>query len=173
MDDNPSSKFADLRTEFLTEDGAVVAANDVSFALDTGETMGLVGESGAGKSVTARSLLQLVNSPGEITGGEVLFDGEDLLALSEREMRAVRGNKIALIPQDPMSSLNPVLTVGEQIVETIMHHQDRDRPAAREQAIEVDARRRDSGCSGAVRRLSARVLRWDVPAHPHRHRTLL
>ncbi|MGA9401437.1 dipeptide ABC transporter ATP-binding protein [Haladaptatus sp.] len=133
----PLLEVRDLRTEFLTEDGAVVAANDVSFALDAGETMGLVGESGAGKSVTARSLLQLIDTPGEITGGEVLFDGEDLLSLSEKEMRAVRGNKVALIPQDPMSSLNPVLTVGEQIVETIMHHQDKDRPAAREQAIEV------------------------------------
>ncbi|WP_266080662.1 dipeptide ABC transporter ATP-binding protein [Haladaptatus caseinilyticus] len=134
---SPLLQVRNLRTEFLTEDGTVVAANDVSFALDTGETMGLVGESGAGKSVTARSLLQLVDSPGEIAGGEVIFDGENLLEFSEKAMRTVRGNKIALIPQDPMSSLNPVLTVGEQIVETIMHHQDSDRPAAREQAIEV------------------------------------
>ncbi|MFH5801322.1 dipeptide ABC transporter ATP-binding protein [Haladaptatus sp. CMAA 1911] len=133
----PLLDVRDLRTEFLTEDGTVVAANDVSFALDTGETMGLVGESGAGKSVTARSLLQLVDSPGEITGGKVVFDGVDLLGLSEAEMRSVRGNKIALIPQDPMSSLNPVLTVGEQIVETILHHQGGDRESAREQAIEV------------------------------------
>ncbi|WP_423747058.1 dipeptide ABC transporter ATP-binding protein (plasmid) [Haladaptatus sp. SPP-AMP-3] len=133
----PLLDVRDLRTEFLTEDGTVVAANDVSFALDSGETMGLVGESGAGKSVTARSLLQLVDSPGEITGGEVVFDGEDLLGLSEAEMRSVRGNKIALIPQDPMSSLNPVLTVGEQIVETILHHQGGDRGSAREQAIDV------------------------------------
>ncbi|WP_231186569.1 ABC transporter ATP-binding protein [Haladaptatus sp. DYF46] len=133
----PLLDVRDLRTEFVTEDGTVVAANDVSFALDTGETMGLVGESGAGKSVTARSLLQLVDSPGEITGGEVVFDGVDLLGLSEAEMRSVRGNKIALIPQDPMSSLNPVLTVGEQIVETILHHQGGDRESAREQAIEV------------------------------------
>jgi oligopeptide/dipeptide ABC transporter ATP-binding protein len=133
----PLLDVRNLRTEFLTEDGTVVAANDVSFALDTGETMGLVGESGAGKSVTARSLLQLVDSPGEITGGEVVFDGVDLLELSEAEMRGVRGNKIALIPQDPMSSLNPVLTVGEQIVETILHHQGGDRESAREQAIEV------------------------------------
>jgi oligopeptide/dipeptide ABC transporter ATP-binding protein len=133
----PLLDVRDLRTEFVTEDGTVVAANDVSFALDAGETMGLVGESGAGKSVTARSLLQLVDSPGEITGGEVVFDGVDLLGLSEAEMRSVRGNKIALIPQDPMSSLNPVLTVGEQIVETILHHQGGDRESAREQAIEV------------------------------------
>ncbi|ODR81647.1 glutathione ABC transporter ATP-binding protein [Haladaptatus sp. W1] len=133
----PLLDVRDLRTEFLTEDGTVVAANDVSFALDSGETMGLVGESGAGKSVTARSLLQLVDSPGEITGGEVVFDGVDLLELSEPEMRSVRGNKVALIPQDPMSSLNPVLTVGEQIVETILHHQGGNRESAREQAIEV------------------------------------
>ncbi|WP_435157565.1 dipeptide ABC transporter ATP-binding protein [Haladaptatus sp. DFWS20] len=134
---SPLLQVRNLRTEFLTEDGKVVAANDVSFSLDTGETMGIVGESGAGKSVTARSLLQLIDPPGEITGGEVIFDGEDLLEFSEKGMRTIRGNKIALIPQDPMSSLNPVLTVGEQIVETIMHHQDSDRSTAREQAIEV------------------------------------
>jgi peptide/nickel transport system ATP-binding protein len=135
--DAPLLEVRNLRTEFPTEGGRVVASNDVSFTLDRGETMGLVGESGAGKSVTARSLLQLIDDPGEITGGQVVFDGEDLLERTEREMQAVRGNRIALIPQDPMSSLNPVLTVGDQIAETITHHQDVERGVAREMAIDT------------------------------------
>ena len=124
-----------LRTEFRTESGPIVASNEVSFSLDRGETMGLVGESGAGKSVTARSVMRLIDSPGEITGGQIVFDGEDLMEKTEREMRDVRGNRIAMIPQDPMSSLNPVMTVGEQIVETIRRHQDVSKSVAREQAI--------------------------------------
>jgi oligopeptide/dipeptide ABC transporter ATP-binding protein len=134
---SPLLEVRNLRTQFRTESGTVVAANDVSFSLDAGETMGLVGESGAGKSVTARSLLQLIDKPGEIVGGEVVFDGENLLDYSEKQIREVRGNKIALVPQDPMSSLNPVLTVGEQIVETITHHQGLDREEAKAQAIEA------------------------------------
>ncbi|UPV75194.1 dipeptide ABC transporter ATP-binding protein [Halorussus limi] len=126
-----------LRTEFRTAEGSVVAANDVSFALDRGETMGIVGESGAGKSVTARSIMRLIDSPGEITGGQVLFEGEDLLELTETEMQGVRGKDIALIPQDPMSSLNPVLTVGSQIIETIEHHQGLGEAEARRRAIEA------------------------------------
>ncbi|WP_254546520.1 dipeptide ABC transporter ATP-binding protein [Halomarina pelagica] len=134
---SPLLDVRDLRTEFLTPHGRIVASNDVSFALDRGETMGLVGESGAGKSVTARSILQLVDSPGEITGGRVIFDGEDLLERSEAEMRTIRGNRIALIPQDPMTSLNPVLTVGTQITETIEHHQGLSEEAAYERAVEA------------------------------------
>ncbi|GAA0212367.1 dipeptide ABC transporter ATP-binding protein [Halobaculum roseum] len=135
--DAPLLDVRDLRTIFRTEDGEVVATDEVSFTLDHGETMGLVGESGAGKSVTARSLMRLIDSPGEITGGEVLFDGEDLLSYSEPEMRDVRGNRIAMIPQDPMSSLNPVMTVGEQIAETIRRHQGASKDEAHRQAIEA------------------------------------
>ncbi|WP_435064452.1 dipeptide ABC transporter ATP-binding protein [Halobaculum sp. EA56] len=135
--DAPLLDVRDLRTVFRTEDGEVVAADGVSFTLDHGETMGLVGESGAGKSVTARSLMRLIDSPGEITGGEVLFDGEDLLSYTEPEMRDVRGNRIAMIPQDPMSSLNPVMTVGEQIAETIRRHQGASKGEARRRAIEA------------------------------------
>ncbi|QLG29642.1 dipeptide ABC transporter ATP-binding protein (plasmid) [Halorarum halophilum] len=135
--DGPLLDVRDLRTEFRTESGSVVATNDVSFILDRGETMGLVGESGAGKSVTARSIMRLIDAPGEITGGEVVFDGEDLLAKSERGMRDVRGNRIAMIPQDPMSSLNPVMTVGEQIAETVRRHQGVSKRTAREQAVEA------------------------------------
>ena len=150
MSTRPLLDVRDLRTEFRTEHGRIVAANDVSFALDRGETMGIVGESGAGKSVTARSLLQLIDSPGEITGGQVLLDGDDLLERNESEMQAIRGNKIALIPQDPMSSLNPVLTVGTQIVETITHHQGVDEDDAREQAVEA---MRDVGIPDAADRI--------------------
>jgi peptide/nickel transport system ATP-binding protein len=135
-DERPLLDVRNLRTEFRTEEGSVVASNDVSFTLERGETMGLVGESGAGKSVTARSLMRLIDSPGEITGGRVLFDGEDLLEKTEREMRDVRGNRIAMIPQDPMSSLNPVMTVGEQIAETVRRHQDVTKEQARRRAVE-------------------------------------
>ena len=135
--DSPLLKVRNLRTEFSTAQGQIAAANDVSFALSRGETMGIVGESGAGKSVTARSIMRLIDSPGEIVSGEVIFDGEDLLRLTETEMQGVRGKDIALIPQDPMSSLNPVLTVGSQITETIEHHQDVDEDAARKYAIEA------------------------------------
>jgi peptide/nickel transport system ATP-binding protein len=134
--DEPLLDVRGLRTEFRTENGPIVASNEVSFSLDSGETMGLVGESGAGKSVTARSVMRLIDSPGEITGGQVVFDGEDLLQKSDAEMRDIRGNRIAMIPQDPMSSLNPVMTVGEQIIETIRRHQDVSKSEARDLAIE-------------------------------------
>ncbi|ELZ69198.1 peptide ABC transporter ATP-binding protein [Haloferax prahovense DSM 18310] len=135
-DDGPLLDVRGLRTEFRTDAGPIVASNEVSFSLDRGETMGLVGESGAGKSVTARSLMRLIDSPGEITGGQVVFNGEDLLQKTEAEMRDIRGNRIAMIPQDPMSSLNPVMTVGEQITETIRRHQDVSKSEARQLAIE-------------------------------------
>ncbi|WP_338728323.1 ABC transporter ATP-binding protein [Haladaptatus sp. DJG-WS-42] len=131
----PLLEVENLRTQFRTEDGPVVASNDVSFTLESGDTMGLVGESGAGKSVTARSIMRLIDKPGEIVGGKILFKGTDLRTLSEKEMRAMRGNKIAMIPQDPMTALNPVLTVGSQIVETITEHQNKGEKEAREQAI--------------------------------------
>jgi len=149
-EDAPLLEVKNLRTEFRTRSGRVVASNDVSFTLDRGETMGLVGESGAGKSVTARSILQLIESPGEITGGQVLFKGEDLLERTEAEMGPIRGKEIALIPQDPMSSLNPVLTVGKQIVETVRRHQDVSGAAARERAVEA---MRDVGIPDAEERV--------------------
>ncbi len=133
----PLLSVESLRTQFRTEDGIVTATNDVSFSLDHGEVMGIVGESGAGKSVTAKSIMRLIRYPGEIAGGSVVFDGEDLLSYSEAEMRSIRGNRITLIPQDPMTSLNPVLTVGQQITETIELHQDVDHEEAREIAIEA------------------------------------
>ena len=136
---DPLLSVESLRTQFRTEDGTVTAVDDVSFRLERGEVMGIVGESGAGKSVTARSVMQLIEYPGEIASGSITFDGRDLLSLSEKEMQRVRGNEITLIPQDPMTALNPVLTVGQQITETIELHQDVSSAEARE--IAVDAMR--------------------------------
>jgi oligopeptide transport system ATP-binding protein len=117
-------RVRDLTTRFRTERGVVVAVAGVSFDVAAGETLAIVGESGSGKSVTALSLLRLIPSPpGEITDGEVIFEGRDLLALSDAEIRAVRGDRIAMIFQEPMTSLNPALTVGLQVAEPIaVHH---------------------------------------------------
>ncbi len=121
----------------LSVDGAAIAANHVSFDLSLGETMGLVGESGSGKSVTSRSILRLVPEPGEIIGGSIRFGGRDVLDLSEREMRAIRGAEISMIFQDPMSSLNPVYPIGDQIVEPLRIHRRMNRRQARAEAVSL------------------------------------
>ena len=126
-----------LRTHFLTRAGLVRAVDDVSFYLDRGELLGLVGESGCGKSITALSIMRLIASPGRIVGGEVLFDGKDLLKLSDAEMREMRGDDIAMIFQDPMTSLNPVFTVGEQIGEALRLHRKMSHKEARQATIEA------------------------------------
>lgn len=127
----------DLVTVFPTRDGVVVAANHVSFDLFAGETMGLVGESGSGKSVTCRSLIQLVPEPGEVVGGAVEFEGRDVLDLSPREVRALRGREISMIFQDPMSSLNPVYPIGDQIAEPLRIHRGMARKPARAEAARL------------------------------------
>src|SRR5512143_1336551 len=122
----------DLRTEFHTQDGIVHAVNGVSFAVDEGETLGLVGESGCGKSVSMLSVMRLIPTPpGKISSGQVLFQGSDLLKLSDEEMRQIRGNKISMVFQDPMTSLNPVLTIGTQIGEALELHLGMTRDQAR------------------------------------------
>ncbi|HEV7860168.1 MAG TPA: ABC transporter ATP-binding protein [Pyrinomonadaceae bacterium] len=126
-----------LRTHFPTRAGLVRAVDGVSFYVDKGELLGLVGESGCGKSITALSLMRLISPPGKIVGGEIIFDGENLLAASEERMREIRGDDIAMIFQDPMTSLNPVYTVGEQIAEALRLHRKLSRQAAREAAIEA------------------------------------
>ncbi|HZG52114.1 MAG TPA: ABC transporter ATP-binding protein [Pyrinomonadaceae bacterium] len=126
-----------LQTHFFTRAGVVRSVDGVSFHLDRGELLGLVGESGCGKSVTALSVMRLVGSPGKIVGGEIWFDGEDLRAASEKRLREIRGDDIAMIFQDPMTSLNPVYTVGEQIAEALRLHRKLSRGAAREGAIEA------------------------------------
>ncbi|MEA2683913.1 MAG: oligopeptide transport system ATP-binding protein [Chloroflexota bacterium] len=120
----PILQVKNLRTDFFTDDGVVKAVRDVSFDLMPGETLGIVGESGCGKSVTALSILGLVQPPGKIVGGEVLLRGQDLLKLSPSEMRDVRGKDVAMIFQDPLSSLNPVLKVGFQIEEAMLAHRE-------------------------------------------------
>ena len=128
----------DLQVTFATDDGIVRAVNGLSFSMELGETLGIVGESGSGKSVTALSIMRLIASPpGRIEAGEVLFKGQDLLKLGEAQMRQIRGNKISMIFQDPMTSLNPVLTIGDQIAETIVLHQHKTNQEARERAIDM------------------------------------
>ncbi|MXY87718.1 MAG: ABC transporter ATP-binding protein, partial [Dehalococcoidia bacterium] len=115
----------DLRTYFYTQEGVVKAVDGTSYSVEEGETLGLVGESGCGKSVSALSILRLIPSPpGKIVSGEIMFQGRDLLKLDESEMRRIRGNDIAMVFQEPMTSLNPVLTIGRQITESLELHQD-------------------------------------------------
>ena len=126
-----------LHTYFQTREGLVCAVDGVSFYLDHGELLGLVGESGCGKSITALSIMRLVAPPGKIVAGEIFFEGRNLLNFSNAEMRGMRGNDIAMIFQDPMSSLNPVFTVGEQIAEALRLHRRLSRSAARAAAVEA------------------------------------
>jgi oligopeptide/dipeptide ABC transporter ATP-binding protein len=133
----PLFDVRDLRTSFFLERGEARAVDGVSFTLDAGRVLGLVGESGCGKSVTALSLLRLVAPPGRIVGGEVWLDGRNLLALDESEMRRVRGTGIAMIFQEPMTSLNPVFTVGGQIAEAVRLHRPVSRRAAWDRAVEL------------------------------------
>jgi peptide/nickel transport system ATP-binding protein len=128
-------RVENLQTHFPTRAGLVRAVNGVSFHLDRGELLGLVGESGCGKSITALSIMRLIAPPGKIVGGEIIFDGKNLLRLSEEEMRQMRGDDIAMIFQDPMTSLNPVFTVGEQIAEALRLHRKLSRKEARLGAI--------------------------------------
>ncbi|MFL6215315.1 MAG: ABC transporter ATP-binding protein [Blastocatellia bacterium] len=131
-------EVADLRVFFRTDAGVVRAVDGVSFSIGEGETLGLVGESGCGKSVTAYAILQLLAAPpAEYAGGEIRFRGENLLALDERRLRRVRGNRISMVFQEPMSSLNPILSVGRQITEAILEHQAVSKAEARERAIEM------------------------------------
>ena len=128
----------DLVTKFYTQDGIVNAVNGVSFNLGEGETLGIVGESGCGKSVSMLSVMRLIpQPPGRITSGKVMFQERDLLALSEDKMREVRGNKIAMVFQDPMTSLNPVLTIGQQIMEALQLHLGMDKGQARKRSVEL------------------------------------
>ncbi len=127
-----------LETHFKTDDGLVRAVNNVSFSVDKGETLGIVGESGSGKSVTSLSVMRLIPSPpGKIVGGKIMFDGEDLLSYDEDEMRKIRGKNIAMIFQDPMTSLNPVLTIGRQITESLELHMKLTGKEARRRAAEL------------------------------------
>ncbi|WP_461481439.1 ABC transporter ATP-binding protein [Porticoccus sp.] len=134
----PLLTVTDLTTHFHTRAGVVKAVDGVSFSVDQGQTLAIVGESGSGKSVACYSLLKLIpQPPGKIESGSALFDGRDLLGLSEKQLRKVRGNDIAIIFQDPMTSLNPYLTVGEQLIEPLLYHRDMARQQALQRAVEI------------------------------------
>lgn len=127
----------DLRTSFFTDAGEVKAVNGISFQLDRGKVLGIVGESGSGKSVTAYSIMQILASTGKIIGGSIKLDGEELVDAGEKKMRKVRGNKISIIFQDPMTSLNPTHTIGHQLTEAILLHTGRNKKQAKERAVEM------------------------------------
>ena len=134
----PELKVENLVVHYRTEDGLVRAVNDVSFEVQRGATMGLVGETGAGKTTTALAMMRLIPSPpGEMVSGRILFAGKDIMEYSEKEMDKVRGDTVSMVFQDPMTSLNPVLTVGEQIAEVIMLHQHLSREEARRKTCEM------------------------------------
>ncbi|MEE9175343.1 MAG: ABC transporter ATP-binding protein [Thermodesulfobacteriota bacterium] len=131
-------KAKNLKTHFFTHEGTVKAVNGISFDINLGETLGLVGESGCGKSVTALSIMRLIpHPPGKIVSGEIYFEGRNLLELDERKMRKIRGKKISMIFQEPMTSLDPVFTIGHEIMESIQLHQGLKKEEARQKAIEA------------------------------------
>jgi oligopeptide transport system ATP-binding protein len=134
----PLLDVTNLKTQFFTQDGVVKAVDGVSFHVMPGETLGIVGESGCGKSITALSLMRLIPTPpGKIVDGSIVFQGDNILEMSDEEVRSVRGNRIAMIFQDPMTSLNPVLTVNRQISEAIMLHLGMSKAEARERSVEL------------------------------------
>ena len=133
----PLLKVRDLQTSFFTPAGEVKAVNGVSFNLERGKVLGIVGESGSGKSVTAYSIMQILATTGKIVGGSIKLDGQELVGAGESVMKTVRGNKISIIFQDPMTSLNPTYTIGHQLMEAILLHTDRTKAEAKERAIEM------------------------------------
>ena len=133
----PLLEVKNLKTSFFTDAGEVKAVNDVSFTLDRGKVLGIVGESGSGKSVTAYSIMQILAGTGKIVGGSIKYNGTELVGASEKVMKNIRGNKISIIFQDPMTSLNPTYTIGKQLMEAILLHTDRDRKQAHDRAVEM------------------------------------
>ena len=133
----PLIEVNNLKTYFFTEDGVVKAVDGVDFFVNKGEVLGLVGESGCGKSVTSLSIMRLVGAPGKVVEGKVLFGGKDLLKLPESQMVHIRGNRVSMIFQQPQSSLNPVFTVGNQVAEVLQIHQNLDKDASWKRAVEL------------------------------------
>jgi len=133
----PLLEVKDLKTYFFTEDGIVKAVDGVDFVVYPGEVLGLVGESGCGKSVTSLSIMRLIGQPGKVVEGEIIFDGQDLLKQTENDMTRVRGNRISMIFQQPQTALNPVFKVGDQIAEVLSIHQDCDKETGKKRAIEL------------------------------------
>ncbi|MBU5594045.1 ABC transporter ATP-binding protein [Amphibacillus sp. MSJ-3] len=137
LKEEPILEVRDLQTSFFTEKLEIKAVDGVSFAVPKGKTLGIVGESGSGKSITSLSILRLIQSPGKIKGGEVIFKGENLLEKTESQMRQIRGNEISMIFQEPMTSLNPVYTVGQQISESFMIHQNMTKKEAMLRSVDM------------------------------------
>ena len=133
----PLLQVKNLSTSFNVDSGEVRAVNGISFNLDKGKVLGIVGESGSGKSVTAYSIMRILVEPGRITGGEILFNGEDIVKYSKKQMREFRGKRVSIIFQDPMTSLNPVYTIGNQLREAIRLHTDRNREEVNARALEM------------------------------------
>jgi peptide/nickel transport system ATP-binding protein/oligopeptide transport system ATP-binding protein len=131
----PLLDVQDLRTHFRTRAGVVKAVDGVSFDLAPGASLGIVGESGSGKSVTSLSIMRLIEPPGFVAGGRILFHGRDMVGLSENEIRTIRGHEICLVFQDPMTALNPVYTAGAQVAEALLAHQQLGRQAAMERVV--------------------------------------
>ena len=152
MTDTPTLAVENLETHFFTKAGVAKAVDGVSFTVNKGEIMGLVGESGSGKSVTGFSILGLVDPPGRVVGGKVLFNGEDLVGASEERMQKLRGKKIAMIFQDPMMTLNPVLRIDTQMIETILAHEKVDKETARQRSRDALGQ---VGISAAEERMKA------------------
>jgi peptide/nickel transport system ATP-binding protein len=153
--DTPTLVVDDLKTQFFTKSGAVKAVDGASFAVNSGRIMGLVGESGCGKTVTGFSIIGLVDSPGRVVGGRILFNGNDLLALPEHQLQRLRGTRIAMIFQDPMMTLNPVLRIDTQMIETVLAH---------EKVSREEARRR---CRDALGRIGIASPEERMKAYPH------
>ena len=135
--DTPMLQVKNLCTSFNVDAGEVRAVNGISFNLDKGKVLGIVGESGSGKSVTAYSIMRILVEPGKIVGGEILFNGEDIVKYSKKQMREFRGKRVSIIFQDPMTSLNPTFTIGNQLREAILLHTDRNRTEANARALEM------------------------------------
>ena len=154
-DSAPLLSVEDLRVQFWTSRGTIHAVNGISFDIAPGETLGIVGESGCGKSVTSLALLGILARAGRVTGGSATFDGRDLLAMTDEQLRHIRGRQIAMIFQDPMTSMNPVLTVGRQIREALETHFGMDRKAATARSVEL----LDLVGIPAARRCSSRTSR--------------
>jgi len=152
MTDTPTLAVENLETHFFTKAGVAKAVDGVSFTVNKGEIMGLVGESGSGKSVTGFSILGLVDPPGRVVGGKVLFNGEDLVGASEERMQKLRGKKIAMIFQDPMMTLNPVLRIDTQMIETVLAHEKVDKETARQRSRDALGQ---VGISAAEERMKA------------------
>ena len=133
----PLLEVENLRTEFHMRSANVVALDGVSFNVQQGECVGIVGESGCGKSTTGFSIMRLLPGNGHVTGGSITLRGRDIATLTEKEMRQVRGDEVALIPQDPLTSLNPTMTIGRQIAEGVLIHREMTKQQARERALEV------------------------------------